>query len=407
VVELMDANVTRILARLHARCGTRLAATLVGAFTLVISLFLAFPPLSMFLEKHPGRLEIFSTQCANPLIRQFPTSENYLALRVFVPALAYLTGLRGAQGLVIILLANIGSLVLIYLLFLRYFKPEIAFYGTLGLGLTVVCQASNLYPGFPDSVSNLFILFLLYRPSRLLFFTLPMLALVNDERFLVGLPLVFLFHVARKPLSEWFRCSCANLLASAAGLALGYGARYALIHGLVERPIQQPLYPQMGMLMWGSPAAWAAAWLLSFKGWWLIPLLLAVRYPKRASGGVLILSAGCLCAGMMAATTVQDIWRSMGQLFPAFIICGVLLQQANQAFCEKAFRILLLLNLLLPTVYVTNAYVGWARPFPIAIAEYAAGRSLGSALRARLQRNPRPETGAAHAYATRMTAREQ
>ena len=384
LLEQMDGGLTRIIARVHARYGTLPTAILVGAFSWVVSIFLAFPPLSMFLHEHPGRLQIFSAQCAHPLMRHFFTSENYLGLRVLVPTLAFLTGLRGAQGLAIIYIANIASLALIYLLLLRKLKPEVAFLGTLGLGLTVVSQASNLYPGFPDAVSNLFVLILLYRPSRWLFFVLSMLALVNDERFLIGLPLVFLFHVAHKPLADWCRCTWANLLASVAGLALGYFIRYMLIHGLIGQAIPQPVYPQMAVLMWGTPVSWAVAWLLSFKAWWIFPLLLAVRFKKRETGIVLILTAGCLCAGMAAATTVQDIWRSMGQLFPAFLICAVLFPPVNQALSEKTLKIVLVLNLLLPTFYVTGSCLGWARPLPIAFVEYAAGRTLGSILHFRL-----------------------
>jgi hypothetical protein len=317
-------------------------------------------------------------------MRHFFTSENYLALRILVPSLAHLIGLRGVQGLAIIYLANVATLAFIYLLLIRYFKPVVSFYGTLGLGLTVVCQGSNLYPGCADSVTNLLLVLLLYRPCPLLFFAVPILGLINDERFLLGIPLVFLFDVALKPRPAWLHRTLQNLVACAAGVIVGYGVRYSLIHGWFGRPVQHPVYPHLTILMWGSPLSWAAAWFGSFRAWWIVPVLAWLTCRKRMDRAAVGFIVAYLCVGMIAATMIADIWRSMGQLFPAFLLCAILICRFDEPLSAVTLKSVALLNVLLPTLIVTGSYIGWTRPFPVSVVEYLAGESLVRALHLRM-----------------------
>jgi hypothetical protein len=77
----------------------------------------------------------------------------------------------------------------------------------LGLSMTPFIEASHVYIGFPDTVSNFLVMVMIFWPSRFLWFVGPLLGLFNDERILVSLPLALalVLYERRNSMFEFLR----------------------------------------------------------------------------------------------------------------------------------------------------------------------------------------------------------
>ena len=340
-----------------------LKASLLVGFLLVGTSFFFYSP--ALWRPPPGRFADFIRLCEDPLTRDL--TEPIVAYRVTAPLIAYLSGLRGPEGAVVQYLANILTFaILFWVLRKRGLDVAASFLVCFGLALTQVAQVSNTWLGYPDSVTNLFLAIAMSRFRFGVLFVSTVLGTLNDERFLLGLPLVFLWHLWGVAPREAMR----RVALAAAGAVLGIGivltTRYALAVGWIGPEIPPSVY---GGFQWGN-TPWVYKVLgigFGFRWMWLVPaaaVWLAWNRGHRWYAGCLGL---VLAAGAAACTMPADISRSVAQLFPGVICGAAILYQAAPVRCRQLLIVVVVASLLTPHFNVVGNNLQLLRPLPMSI----------------------------------------
>jgi hypothetical protein len=386
-VEQLSHLLSNKLHGAERRYGATVTAVVVGAILYSFSLLLAAPSLNVALHVYKdSRLQVFAAQSQNPLYR--PVQAPFLAYRVLTPFIAYTLGLRGYEALVVILLANLTSVILLFAVLRQTLDVRFSFLVTTAISLSVTVQASHVYLGYPDAVSNLLLLAVMTSPGALVWLLAPALGLLNDERILIGFPLVMLFQYRsdRSDRSDGERCAVRRLLkstlAAGVGIALAVGARM-LITDAVLRGYTGPIYPISGLFEHGTWLTRTIGWAGSFRALWLLPFAclffsLKMRRPTevRSWSAALIL----VCAAAVATTAVADIWRSMGQVFPVFVLACAWLHANQRGWLERWMPRVVLAQIVIPVVDAMGPFVRWVRPLPVSVLELVLGKSVLSIL---------------------------
>ena len=363
------------VARLEHRLGRTQTAVAIGLVAWLLSLMLASPVLWVF-EVHPGwysRWDVLAEQARDPLFR--PADEAYLAYRILVPVLAYGLGLRGHEAQLLICAANILSLAGVFLLLRRNVCPASAALCTGSLGLSVMAQASNYDLGQPDAVSNLLLVGLMWSGGMWTWAVVPFLGLLNDERILLGLPLVFLFHITPGvSLHNQAGAIATRVALAGLGVALALMVRHGITVAGPGPALTGPIYPTIWPFYSGPSFQWAIAALFSFRGLWLLPathVWLTIKNAPRVSDWRLIAATLYLTVVWAAATSILDGWRSMGQGFPAFVLLASHARTFRPELLRRFLTIVLVVQCVAPcleVVYVPGG-IHWIRPLPIALLE--------------------------------------
>ncbi len=347
------------------RQGPWRAGLLVALAAWGLSSLLYFQP-TQFLPGYRPRWEEFCALCANPLERD--VSRPMLQLRILTPALAWVLGLRDWWTLLIQYFALYANLVLVYVAMARRTRPETALLSTLLLALTFMTQWTNIFPGYPDSVSHaaLAAALLTSRPWALAAWVAT--GVLNDERFVIGLPFVLLWQLRPASAETSWRALFRQGAGMAAGLLLALTVRHALKEGWIGPGMKADIYTQAsqkGVAIGGLPfeSTWPLFAFNVFMGlrWaWLVPLAALVLVKRRGHGLFLPGLAAALLLGTLATGMVLDVSRSLGYLFPAVLVGAAALERTQP---ERA-RNLLALALALCVLTPAYTFIG-TRPFAL------------------------------------------
>lgn len=369
------------------------AATLAGLLCWGISTFLYAPPFWLPLTggtTPPSRIDDFIALCKNPLARDL--HEPILAYRITTPALAWILGLRGFSGVLLQYLAIPATLGLVYFAMAGRTTRRIALLSTLGVACSYAIIWTNTKPGFPDSITHLAVAILLVTRHPLVLVTATVLGTLNDERFVLAIPFLLLWHTPPGSFVELLKASWTQALLFILALVIVLAVRTGLTNGSIGPGIVRPeIYDginQVASFKHGSPHdGWHQYWvniLMSFRFLWLLIPIALFSMTRWAHRSIFTLS---LLLVIFSSGFVADVSRSIGFAFPAFLI-------AAAAIADTAARPLRLLSvavflcLLFPAFHVNAQTSGTSalnvqleRPLPLSIARAVTGWDIMDLLR--------------------------
>lgn len=343
-----------------------LTSLLVGFLAWAFSIFLYSPRLSLYLLPTSGltRRDDLLSQCLDPFTRSL--DEPLLYYRVVQPIIAHAFGWCGSRTEWLALLGSPGIAYIALIVSLgctcwalsRRFSASLAILTTFALATTQVAQWTNLYWGHPDSLSLLPAAVMLCTRKFWVFVAASTIGLLNDERFLLALPFIFLWWWAEEKRPLAFLKACRwNLGAIAVALALAFLVRTALLYGWIGPGIDYK---------WGStfsgyasrllePSTWPGLALMiamSFRWLWLIPLyalLLSLRRGLETSDFAYWASVIIVVLASFAFSA--DVSRNIAFAFPLIPVSLVFLCREHNVHEHKlriSLGVILGLNIVTP-----------------------------------------------------------
>jgi hypothetical protein len=381
---LLDETLNRLPKYDETRWKWRenIQAIYVGLGVWLISVFLYAPALWTILE--PGRVEAsragdFLKLCANPLARDL--REPILAYRPVTPLLCWLLQLRGWGALLLPYLGTIGALACIHRALARRVGNMRAVWLCLAVSTSWTVVWPNTKLGMPDGVTHLAIAVCLLSPAPGLCAVMTFLGTLNDERFLLAAPFVFLWHASRSTsLSEFWLKSWRLLAGFFVGLVGMLLVRHALAVGWIGPGIAVAksytnskrilsdlpgwLREEGGIYIVNVFVAWRWLWLV-----WLAALVVLWRHGGR--WWMWLIGAG-IAGVVLASSLVADVSRSIGFAFPAFLALWVAAEKLEPIRLQRWLVWAVALCIFTPNIYLTDN-VQWVRPFPLSVLRWLTG----------------------------------
>jgi hypothetical protein len=255
------------------------------------------------------------------------------------------------------------------------------------MSLTPFVQGSSIYLGYPDAAGWLIVALAMLNPHPFLWAMAPVLIQLNDERGLLALPfaLAVIIYPKRRSLYEMYRASRGLILGLILGFIAGQVLRYFIATGVIGgKPIEGSLYiaPQVSIFCY-----FILGLLVSYKALWpfavyVIGRTLSVPAERVACWFWFAVIGWLLFVILLCFSYVADFWRSLGCLFPVFIL---LLLQAETILSPSTLRRCIfgvtLIMVVLPQLQQMGNNLTWIRPLPIAVYEFMIGKSILSGVR--------------------------
>jgi hypothetical protein len=317
-------------------------------------------------------------QCAHPLTRALGTP--LMAYRIFVPLVAWLIGARLWLALALPYFATIAMLAVVCRAVSERDGRAAGIIATMLVSSSYAVTWPDCMLGYPDGVAHLCAACLLLARRPWVQAGLVLAGLFTDERFILELPLVLLWHDgigAGQMLGPWTRSTWRPVLAAfAAWLVL----RHALTVGWIGPGIPAiETYEHMPSTLAGLRPV-----LLGWEDWWLNVveafrwtwLLLAAAFAFRWAGGrrleVACLGA-ILAASVFSTILVFDVARSVGFSFLVIPLCLHWLVQARPREMMRIGQWAVWLCYLTPSVWIVPGLVIWWRPLVLRIYAMVTG----------------------------------
>lgn len=357
-------------------------AILVGFVTWLFSFFLYCIPLWMIVlgEHHQThRLEDFAKLCANPLTRDLV--EPILAYRLTTPSLAWLLGLRGESGILIQYLAIPAMLACIFHSIRHRINLNSALWITLGVSITYTVIWPNVHPGFPDSVTHLAAAILLLTKHPLAIISLTTLGTLNDERFVMAIPFLVLWHSNLVTTQQTFTSAIRLSTSFLVGLVFTFAVRSGIKYGYIGPQFETP---QVYADFWSFTQNFTLYFINVFMGWrllWLIPLCYVISKADKEKKLVkLTFSLGILLV-IAAPYFVADVSRSVGFAFPALLFGIWRLSKHQLTLLHVPLKVIILLMICTPCFYIMGDNIQLERPLPLSLLRALTGWDITHLLR--------------------------
>lgn len=262
------------------------ASLLAGLLAWMFSIFLYSPRLALYLLPTSGatRRDDLLAQCVDPFTRSL--DEPLLYYRILQPLIAHGLGWCGSRAEWLALLGSPGIAYIALILSLacvcwamsRRVSQSLAIITTFALATTQFAQWTNLYWGHPDSLCFLPAAVMLCSSRAWVFFAASTVGLLNDERFVLALPFIFLWWWSEQEHPKiFFKAFSWRFVAIAASVGVVLLIRSSLLYGWIGPGIDYK---------WGStfsayasrllrPSSWPGLALMiamGFRWLWLLPL---------------------------------------------------------------------------------------------------------------------------------------
>ncbi len=308
-------------------------AVMFGFLAWTLSMFLYAPAIWTIIE--PGRLEQsragdFLRLCANPLTRDL--REPILAFRPVTPLLCWLLNLQGWAALALPYLFTIGALACICRAVASRISGASGALAAVAVALSWTVVWPNTKLGMPDGVTHFAVAVCLVSATPWLGAAMAFFGTLNDERFVLAVPFILLWHVWPVPsVGEAWRKGRALLAGFVAGMTAMLIVRHALAVGWIGPGISVPMsytnaqrfrtdlsgwFRDEGVIYVANVlVAWRWLWLV-----WLGSLVVVWRHGGRWSAG--LIGTG-MAAVVLASSLVADVSRSIGFAFPAMLAIWV------------------------------------------------------------------------------------
>ena len=322
----------------------------VGAFA--ISLFLYFPPLWLWPDGVISeRFEEYWRLSQDLFARDIPTT--FLGFRLVYPFLGKVLFLSKPLMLALPPLFAVATLSVVYIAMTRVATAPIALFITLLTALNGGFQFSNARWGIPDSITYLSIAVSLLTKHPLLIFISTLIGGMNDDRLVLALPFVYLWH-----FNSDHRQSVSWLGGVAAGLLILAVVHYSLSTGLIGPGIQEANeYNKLAssiMNLRFSPydndwRGWVFNVIGTFRVAWLLPFLAIIVLTKNRQYINTFLYF-LFCVGIIFLSLfVGDTSRNIAFAFPMLLVAVAdLARKAAPSFTNQAVIWILLACVAMP-----------------------------------------------------------
>jgi hypothetical protein len=367
-------------------------AWFIGIFAWLASSFLFSPSLWLLLGPGGGelsRIPDFLALCRNPLDRTL--AEPILAYRITTPLFCWLLQLPAWACLAVPYVALVLSMIVLARALLDRVSNEDAALITIGVALGYAVIWSNTKPGVPDGVTHLAVALCMLTPSPWMALAMTVLGTMNDERFLLAVPFVLLWHASPRgtflaAVSRTWR----PVVGYVSGLVIVLLVRNALTAGVIGPGIEQPeTYAQMETFA-SRFVEWAREWWLVYmvnvaQGWrgmWVAYLAaLVVLYVSGARWWLVLSGAGTMLA-VLSTSLVADVSRSVGFFFPALVAVVVAALREKSVWMRRFLILGVVLCVIVPAFYLADhRTLHWARPLPLSLLRLWGGWDLLDLLR--------------------------
>jgi hypothetical protein len=292
----------------------------IALFCLFLSAFLA-PPGVRDNGGMPGRVTADIIPLARHPLNFAALHEPILARRLTLPVAAHLLHLANRGIIAIPIVCNFLTLVLLYCELTLAMNESFAFLSVMLLSLTTMTIIGNTWLGMPDPISNLLGVACMASETPALVAVYSFFGLMNDERFTLIIPFFLLWKIKDRINigGVWRRLAPFGVSVTIAILATG------LVQFLVVRDaVPLSVYRRITAEVWQQHAVYPLyvplAIFFGFRWAWWLPVYLAgaiTRTRPKILWVVVLLLIACESASAMA---VGDMTRSMGQVFPGFIL---------------------------------------------------------------------------------------
>jgi hypothetical protein len=353
----------------HGKLGIWPRALIAGVIAWCVSIFWAAPSFSHLdlewikLSRGGDYLRL----CADPFDRGL--RETFLAYRVFPPFLAYLLGGGTLISLLLPYAATVVMLAVVFVAVARRLGTRMAWAGTLLIATTSAVTWPNCMVGYPDSFAHLFAALLILNRSRRMIFICVLCGLLSDERFILALPFVWLWHGGFRTDSGW---RIHDLVTAGSALVVCLALRHGLRTGWIGPGIVLPsTYTRIFTSLFELKPydqTWGMWWinvLGGFRWVWLFLVASAVLVWRKGEKANAVAYVAFLGAATLASLTVYDVTRSVGYSFTAVLVALVWFSESAR---EQSVRItgrLAALCFVTPSYWMTHDFFfWWWRPLP-------------------------------------------
>lgn len=360
--------------KLAQRIGNIQTAILVGVSVWGISLFLYAPPLFIiFTNTSPTRLDDFLAMCVNPFTRNL--YEPILAYRIITPFIAYVLGLQGIIAVSIQYTALVLAFALIYIIVKRKTNNVIAMLTCFALSLSHVAQTTNTHWGIPDSVTHLATALAMLTPTPWLIGFATVVGTLNDERFVIAIPFILLWHLGSKDSRLEVKKIIKPLIGFLCGLFIVLIIRYALTVGWIGPGIVIPkLYSQISEKSISNFQPWDSTWLqflinifLGYRWVWIIFFVAILKRWNSYNRLFLVILSASVFFATLSTMIVADVSRSTSFFFPAIIISVCLVYDRYPIFCQRILLASVILCILTPCFIIGGGDIQLYRPLPLVL----------------------------------------
>lgn len=357
----------------------------VGICCWLLSILFFFSPTLLYRDTHP-RLDDFIAQCSDPFTRTL--NEPILSFRIIVPAIARLLGLNGAYCLLLQYLPMVITLSIIYAAMRKRVDASKALLSTIAISFTWLTFWTNSYPGYSDSFTHLMVSICLLYPYKILFLLMCILGTLNDERFIIVIPFIILWHNNWKKFEFDTKKLFVHAMVFSAGVLMVVIIRQALLNGFIGPGFEEPLlYRNIKIEVIKSFRPYASNWLLfvynvifSFRWAWLLPFFFLIKNYKYISYQFKILFFLSIFFSALSTAVVMDVARSICFTFPILMISASAINDKCPSFIKKILIISILLNIITPTVIFNGKLPAAVVPLPIELVNYAVFMYTGNNL---------------------------
>jgi hypothetical protein len=354
------------------KIGLGQASLTAGCLTWALSAFFFFSTTVLYGNNSP-RLPDFLRLCQDPWLWQ--VQDTALAYRRLVPSVAWVLDLPPLVAILVPHLSIILTLAFVYASFAKRTDHAAAMATTLALACTWLVFWTNAYLGYADAVTHLAVASALAISSPWASAGLAAVGFLNDERFVVAVPFLLMWHQNR-----WGRLA----LAYGFGMTLGLLVRHATQTGWIGPGFAsadhlgigwrwitttwRPLESNWALFAYNVAASWRWLW-----AWPLLAVFGASRWPLVSRFAFL---AG-LAVTAASAALVHDVARSITFAFPAILVAAGRVAEIDRHRFRAYLVPIAILNLVTPALIFNGILPSAMIPLPIELALFAIWKITG------------------------------
>ncbi|SDF72131.1 hypothetical protein SAMN04487996_11223 [Dyadobacter soli] len=311
------------------------------------------------------------------------THGGKIDFRFTVPLLSKLLGIGDSgSGRNVILIYLIQSALLVPFLFflmkllLRRLASGTVLYFVMGISSIYLGKAFFWdYDFWFDAFAYFFLLLGMYLKNRIGIFLTLTLACWTDERAVIALAAVYLFHLLSETDFElqsfWQFRDIKDWLSRRSSIVLVVGAGYLVVrlflsnrYGL-RTPVGHGSGAELALIPYQLKHRLSGIYL-TFEGLWLLFIAAIGLLAKRGNLVLIVSMVSIIVVQTLVSYAVYDISRSLTYAFPLMITAVLIINKYKTADLKYLYMGVMALCILMPTQYV----IFYPRQIPWTILSY-------------------------------------
>lgn len=379
--------------------GTRLQVLVIALLASAVVALFTYPKyLELLLDpKLAERYSYFFHKIDFPLSPVHTLLEQHASkidFRLTIPLLARLLNVSGNDHSIILIYLIQSALLIPFFYVLiqflrRYMTNTSVLFFVIGSASVYLCKAFIWdYDFWFDGYAYFFLLLGMYFQSRPAIFLTLQLACWTDERAVVALSSIYLFHLLAEN-----KFDVRSLGQIFGGLSFRNKSSAVLLAGIVYLIGRQVLSQKFGLQTPTGEGSGVQLSLipyqlkhrlsgifLTFEGLWLIFILCLSMLVKRRNLFLASILCVILTVHLIIAYSVYDISRSITYAFPLIIISAILVAEYRFPYQQYLHQLAALLCVLIPTQFL----IFFLRQIPWTIASFSELKPIAKAVCATL-----------------------